>query len=642
MRRTSAFSFGDHVDGNYDVAEQLRRQLIDRTREALGRGRTRKAQISTLEELAAHQERVADIARASVGDLPVDREPPATRCTGTIDRGDHLIDKLLLDCGDGHLITANLYRPAQSSSQQRPAVFMAPGHSPDGKAAPLYQQACVMLVRSGFVVITTDTLGQGERWDFLDEHGRAMVHHNVVQHDYMGTKVRWVGDSPARYFVADARRAIDYLLSRDDVDESRLGIMGNSGGGTMTTWLAMVEPRVAAAAMCCFISGIEEIQGSARSQDCEQIIVGGVAEGIDHDDFLMAMAPRPVIVGTKRSDFFPPEGTAHTIARARKVFDMAGVADHLQQVCDDGPHGLSPVINAGAAQFLARHLGATPIVDDPVAVPEPLEPGELWATETGQLGTSGFPVRTMAQNRQRLATASVPAVEESVAWLDDRVRAHRVPDLGLFPRWFDTGADGVRKLMWWPEVGITNTAIVFEVEQPEAVEILLLDKGTDSLSSQLSHARNQQLAGRTVIVADVRGTGGVTPREDTMRALEAHYGTMFRFVNELIALDDSLAAGQLFDVLRILDLVEDAEGLGLTDVPIELVGEGHGAFFALAAGALSDQFSTVRLLSDPFDPAAMVAQDLYGTERDFLLVMPGMAQHCPQENLRAALGDRLV
>ncbi|MFC7622840.1 alpha/beta hydrolase family protein [Microlunatus sp. GCM10028923] len=639
-RDRTEFAFGPQLDGQYDVADQLSRHVRRRTAAALAAGRQAKDAITSEDQLRQRQDWLRGFVAEALGDEPAsDRPVPSAVVRGTLPRSGYEIEKLLLDCGDDTVLTANLYRPTGRTGPL-PAVLFCCGHAPAGKAAPAYHGACAILARRGFVVLVHDTIGQGERLDLLDEAGRAIIPANVPQHNHLGVKAWWAGETPARVFVTEARRALDYLAARPEVDPERIAALGNSGGGTMVSWLALTEPRLAAVGISCFLTGIEEIQDSGHAQDPEQVIPGGVAAGLDHDDVLLAMVPRPTLVLSKNSDFFPVEGTVRTVDRARRWFGLAGAADRLRHVRDDGTHGLSTRLAEAAAAFFGEHLGA--VATD---VPEPELPAtesDLRCTDSGQSALDGRPLRVLDAIADRFARSPAPTPEAAVAWLGARVSAGRRPAAELFPRWFDSPAACVRKAIWWSEADLLNAAVVFATTGPvESVEVLLLDRGTDDLPDHLSRCRTRQQAGTAVIIPDLRGVGSVAPRRDNTHGLEAHYGTLFRMTSDLIALGDSLAAGRIQDVLRVLDLITDPAGLDLPRAEITLVGHGHGAFLAVAAAALDARIGHVTCLTPPFDPRAEVAERFHGSERDAMLIIPGLARHAPPAALAAALGDRL-
>ena len=102
-------------------------------------------------------------------------------------------------------------------------------------------------------------------------------------------------------------RGFDYLCTRPEVDPKKIGITGNSGGGTQSSMAMLWDRRYAAAAPATFIMTREEYLYVGGGQDSEQIWPGFTSNGYDHDDILFAMAPKPVLVLAVDYDFFPIE-----------------------------------------------------------------------------------------------------------------------------------------------------------------------------------------------------------------------------------------------------------------------------------------------------------------------------------------------
>ena len=106
----------------------------------------------------------------------------------------------------------------------------------------------------------------------------------------------------ARFRIWDGMRGLDYLSSRPEVDTSRIGCVGNSGGGTLTAYIAALDPRVTVAAIGCYITTLRRRMGNRIQKDPdadpEQDIFGFVSAGIDHAG-LLAMIPTMHAINAK-------------------------------------------------------------------------------------------------------------------------------------------------------------------------------------------------------------------------------------------------------------------------------------------------------------------------------------------------------
>ncbi|HZC43407.1 MAG TPA: hypothetical protein VE195_04485 [Acidobacteriaceae bacterium] len=135
---------------------------INRARES------RRALLSTIQSKAQVEARNAEI-RSQLWELLGGRPketPLNPRITGTLDRGNYRIEKLVFESMPRVYVTANLYVPATGKSPF-PAILAPIGHSPNGKAAIRYQYTYQTLARKGYIVLTWDPFGQGERIQYL-------------------------------------------------------------------------------------------------------------------------------------------------------------------------------------------------------------------------------------------------------------------------------------------------------------------------------------------------------------------------------------------------------------------------------------------------------------------------------------------
>ena len=161
------------------------------------------------------------------------------RVTGTVERDAYTIENVIFESRPGMLVTANLYIP-KGRPFPLPGVVGTCGHSDNGKAEAAYQSFSQALARQGYVVLIYDPIGQGERLQYVNEKLGSRIGVGVYEHLYAGNQQMLVGEFFGAWRAWDGIRALDYLLTRKEVDPKHIGVTGNSGGGTMTTWLVLI------------------------------------------------------------------------------------------------------------------------------------------------------------------------------------------------------------------------------------------------------------------------------------------------------------------------------------------------------------------------------------------------------------------
>src|SRR5690606_11826790 len=131
------------------------------------------------------------------------------------------------------------------------------GHTPLSYLYPPYQVMILNLVKKGFIVFAIDCVSQGERIQHYDPEKNASViaGSTTREHSYLGRQTLMAGVSVARSFIWDGIRAIDYLLTREEVDPERLGITGHSGGGAQSAYNFAIDERIKAGAPVNYITG---------------------------------------------------------------------------------------------------------------------------------------------------------------------------------------------------------------------------------------------------------------------------------------------------------------------------------------------------------------------------------------------------
>ena len=218
-----------------------------------------------------------------------EKTPLNPRTTGVVERDRYVIEKVVFESRPGFLVTANLYLP-KGRRGPAPGVVGTCGHSNNGKAGETYQSFAQGLARLGYVCLLFDPIGQGERLQYVGA-GMPKVGSGTGEHLYAGNQQFLVGEFVGSWRAWDGIRALDYLLTRPEVDKRHIGITGNSGGGTMTTWLCGLESRWTMAAPSCFVTTFRRNMENELPADTEQCPPRALALGLDHADFIAAMAP---------------------------------------------------------------------------------------------------------------------------------------------------------------------------------------------------------------------------------------------------------------------------------------------------------------------------------------------------------------
>lgn len=312
---------------------------------------------TTSEAVRARQRAVRAAALKSLGGFP-ERTPLNARTTGRVARDGYAVEKVLFESRPNFHVTAHLFLPDPAKFPgRRPGVVVPCGHSLNGKASGAYQRGCVKAAQRGLVALVYDPIDQGERRQGRNHATRW----GCNAHNAVGVRAELLGGSAATFRVWDGVRALDYLESRPEVDATRLGVMGHSGGGTMTSWLMCLDDRIRYAAPSGFLSTQRAVCRECGPQDAEQFPFGALAFGFSHLAHVVLRAPSPVLLCASHGDFFPFTGTLDTADAARRVYATLGAPEAFALSDTVGPHAWHESTSAYAVDWADRWLqGAAP------------------------------------------------------------------------------------------------------------------------------------------------------------------------------------------------------------------------------------------------------------------------------------------
>lgn len=342
-------------------------------------------EIRTEQNLLRIQSQIQASLLAMLGGLPTQPTPLHPRITGKIQMSGFHIEKLIFESLPGVYVTALVYVP-EDDNKRHPGILVPSGHSTNGKNR--YQALCQRLVQRGYVVISWDPVGQGERSQFWDAR-KGKTRYNLIcaEHAVMGNLAYLAGTNLARWEIWDGIRAVDYLLTRPDVDPERINITGTSGGGFQAAHIAALDRRIKVAVPSCYITALPMRMYNRifkdPDSDPEQDLYGMVSNHVDHAGLLLMMYPRPVFVAAAVLDFFPIEGARSAVREVKGLYERFHYGDRVGMTEGYHDHQYSPENQEAAMAFL-DHFNGLPVRPGLAPVKE-LNDQALQCTRTGQV-----------------------------------------------------------------------------------------------------------------------------------------------------------------------------------------------------------------------------------------------------------------
>jgi dienelactone hydrolase len=302
---------------------------------------------------------------ASLGPMPEKVAPNAETVAEWAEDG--LIKrKFVIDVEEGLSAEGYLFRPADVD-EPLPGILACHGHGDFGKDPIMGNDSSADLrasmadgnyvyglemAKAGYAVAAIDWRGFGAR-----DSRKTPPYSNVVRGrdpcNVNGNRAFLLGRTLLGMDVHDGRCAIDYLASQECVDPDRIGVMGCSFGGTMTTWLSLVDPRVKAADILCYSDRFTDF-AMRDCRVCASQITPGLFAMCDVPDLHGLIAPRPLLVEIGIYDTcFKVESALSCYREVEKIYAAAGAGENLALDLYEGPHGWG---GNKTMEFFGRHL----------------------------------------------------------------------------------------------------------------------------------------------------------------------------------------------------------------------------------------------------------------------------------------------
>jgi cephalosporin-C deacetylase-like acetyl esterase len=610
------------------------------------------AAIQTREQFERHKAEVRRQLLVMMGGLPGERSSLNVRKTGTIDRGEYRIEKLVYESLPHFYVTADLYVP-QTGRPPYPAVLQPTGHSLAAKARAFYQNLGLGLVKNGFVVLTYDPTGQGERRIYYDAAlGDSKVGGTTVEHEMVGIQSLLGGESIARYMVWDGMRGLDVLQGLPFVDPKRIGISGCSGGGTLTAYLAALDDRLKVAAPSCYITDWDEQLLGTGPQDAEQQFPDQLKNGLNHADLVEAFAPKPYLIASTTEDFFPIAGSRKAFQESQRIYSLLGAADKITTSYDAGPHGTTRHQREAIYAWMSRWLkgGNGEIYPEPAFQTEYEE--DLLCTKTGQVSTSLGGETPATLNVERLSKRIPSRPPLSGAADLDRLRARLKDEIVRLTRYEPShGPLNAKTLERTEGRGYSLTHLSYEAaagrtirarlaepapDRSRSKSILYVDeRGARAASAPGGDVDELAQLGYTVLAVDPSGIG------ESAVAWSSYSNSWFgqeKIAWLALMVGKPMVGLRMDDIVRGIDLLRERGALfGEQCLGI---GEGMAGVDLLHAAVLDSRIAGVVVQGSLLSYAAVARTPIH--RQVFDAVIPGVLGKYDLPDLVASLAPRPV
>ena len=582
----------------HPYGHMVQEYYVQREREIFRRRTEARAAVKTKAQLMRLRAAVRRKLRACFGPFPR-RTPLNARTTGAVRRRHYTIEKVIYESRPALPVTANLYLPI-GPPEPRPAVLGTCGHMLLGKACELYQAFAANLARQGYVVLIYDPLGQGERLQYPRKEGRIWPRGCTQDHNMMGNQMSLLGEFFGAWRAWDGIRSLDYLLGRPEVDATRVGLTGNSGGGTMTTWLTALDDRFTMAAPSCFVTEFIYNLENEEPQDSEQCPPGLLAAGLDMADFFIAQVPRPTLLLGQERDFFDLRGLRAVHAELRRLYGILGRAGDVELFIGPRLHGYYRENREAMYCFFNKHAGVKARAREPAR--QRLEKEQaLHATATGQVHRTRGAQRVFDFTRENAArTASRRKRLSQKALLDRIARRLALPARKSPPHY-----RAIR--LTWSAGEKRRVVSAMAVETEPGIQALIhicgpMDGGryfpqcrqatvfVPHLSAAEDVTRGLAPKATPLFAVEVRGIGQLSARTCTDKNFFTPYGTDYMYASHAAMLNESYCGRRVHDLLAVLDLFADRGCRG-----VHLVGRGLGAIWSTFAACLHPLVKRVTL-----------------------------------------------
>lgn len=331
--------------GDANIQDFLRHQVGLLSQSELAGARSR-------EEWEAHRPKLKEQFWDMLGLWPVpERTPLKAQVTGTLERDSFKVEKIHFQSLPGLYVTGNLYLPRViAPGTKLPSVLYVCGHAGKGRDGnkTAFQQHGMWFATHGFACLIIDTLQLGEI---------AGIHHGTYNRD------RWwwhsAGYTSAGVECWNGVRAIDYLVSRPEVDAEKIAVTGISGGGAATFWIAAADERVKVAVPASGMSDLQSyVTDKIANGHCDCMFLYNTHRW-EWTTIAALIAPRPLLFENSGHDtIFPMDGNERIRLRLERLYGwyQKKPGELFDIGVTPGGHNDNVELRLMAYRWISRHL----------------------------------------------------------------------------------------------------------------------------------------------------------------------------------------------------------------------------------------------------------------------------------------------
>ena len=582
----------------------MQEYYVSRTREILRQRAERIKAVRSEDDAVKYRARVRRLIRKCFGRMP-SKTPLRPRTVKTSDFGEYRLEHVIYESRPGFYVTCNLYLPQSAKDgEPAPGVLFTCGHSAEGKAYSLYSAASIRLVRAGYAVLSYDPINQGERdaYSLLNPDISVGRKSCCKGHNLMGKQLASFGEWFGAWRIWDGIRGIDYMLARPEIDGRSIGVVGQSGGGSLSAYLWASDRRLKMVASSCWATSYLLDIENGMPADNEQYPPGFLAAGLDKIDCFIARAGDPVCLLGQEKDFFDDRGLKQGYRELRRFHGLLGGKRHLCRLSmDKTVHGYTPSQQVVTVDFFNRALGRGKAPHDRKVN----APGEDVLKVTPDCNVDSYgsePVYTLIKEKaEKTASKRKKPSKSALPTLVKRILKVRRPSARPHHRRLFENK-GIRE-----KTG--QNIYRFTVESEPGIQCVLrhvcdgktpfrMDperKALLYLPNICSQQEIERMPGHRdrddYWILDVRGTGeSAVSSEDVFE----FYGYDYMHNGYSLMYGESLLGARVYDVLSAVMLLR-SEGAE----QVRLAGRGQGAILACLAGALDEEIEKITVTGMP-------------------------------------------